>query len=203
MKTRTCTKCKNEIELSNFRVSNNKWKSINSRCNQCENKRQQEWRDKNRNKHRKYDRELKQLYKTKYPFQTRLHNIRRSAIQHARNLNNLPMKITKAFIEELYNKQDGKCYYTGLKMKIQSELNKDLMIMSLDRIDSSKGYVEDNVVLCCWGINLLKGQHSVSELFKNLCLFYEGAKLNEQLKATSHGRTTVACCAAGVGNITQ
>lgn len=40
--------------------------------------------------------------------------------------------------------------------------------LSIDRIDSSKGYTRDNVVLVCSSINVMKNSHSIDE-FINLC----------------------------------
>ncbi len=41
-------------------------------------------------------------------------------------------------------------------MLLESDKDKDFNKVSPDRVDPSKGYTEDNVVLCCWGINRMK-----------------------------------------------
>jgi len=46
-----------------------------------------------------------------------------------------------------------KCYYTGMDLTFES--NK-INTISLDRIDSSKGYHSDNVVLCMAQVNIMK-----------------------------------------------
>jgi hypothetical protein len=57
--------------------------------------------------------------------------------------------ITLEFIEELWQKQNGKCYYSNIEM----QYNKNEWKVSLERIDPSKGYTQDNVVLCCLELN--------------------------------------------------
>lgn len=65
------------------------------------------------------------------------------------------INLTNEFLINLYEKQKGLCYYTGIEMKIiNSEKNPEQI--SLDRVDSNLGYTENNVVLCCFAINLCK-----------------------------------------------
>lgn len=64
--------------------------------------------------------------------------------------------LTVDYLLNLWNTQDGKCYYTGKPMLwksagIASES------MSLDRLDPDKGYVQGNVVWCCLFVNVMKG----------------------------------------------
>jgi hypothetical protein len=54
------------------------------------------------------------------------------------------------FLEELWKKQDGKCYYSNIQM----QFNKNEWKVSLERLDTNKGYIKDNVVLCCLEFNV-------------------------------------------------
>lgn len=78
-------------------------------------------------------------------------------------------------LRKLYHDQLGKCYYTGILMKVVSDVKRDPYLMSLDRINPTRGYVEGNVVLCCLGMNWLKNTHSEDVLFNSLKDFYKGA----------------------------
>ncbi len=70
------------------------------------------------------------------------------------------------FLMVLYEQQGGKCFYSGRKMIPKKVYNSqtELEGCSIDRIDSSKGYVRNNVVLCCWQANVMKAQLSHDEL---------------------------------------
>lgn len=61
--------------------------------------------------------------------------------------------ITKKWIEVQYNKQNEKCFYTGIKM-IKTTENRYLFKPSMERIDCSKPYTQTNCVLVCIGANL-------------------------------------------------
>ena len=50
-----------------------------------------------------------------------------------------------------------KCFYTGVTMiKLMGENSLDGNVLTLDRIDNSKGYVKGNVVACTKSANNLK-----------------------------------------------
>ena len=66
---------------------------------------------------------------------------------------------------DLYNKQNGKCFYSGREMVFENNNNYSL---SLDRISSSIGYHKDNVVLCCRIVNYMKQEYDVN-LFYEIC----------------------------------
>lgn len=64
--------------------------------------------------------------------------------------------LTPEYIKELLISQNYKDFYTGL-------IPEDKMSYSIDRIDSSKGYIQDNVVITTTKINLMKGTMSTEE----------------------------------------
>lgn len=93
--------------------------------------------------------------------------------------------IRTSYLRELYNKQKGRCYYTGVEMALLSEKKMDPFLMSIDRQDSSKGYIEGNIVLCCLGINYLKNTGAPSLMYKALEVFYKGAKHEGHIRDSS------------------
>lgn len=52
-------------------------------------------------------------------------------------------------LEKLWNKQDGLCYYSHIKMNFNE---RDWRI-SLERLNPNLGYLNDNIVLCCREFN--------------------------------------------------
>ena len=68
---------------------------------------------------------------------------------------------------DLYKKQKGKCFYTGIEMQL-SYSTKTYKVcpptqLSVDRLDSAKGYEKNNIVLCIFCINNFKGEMSIEE----------------------------------------
>lgn len=69
--------------------------------------------------------------------------------------------LTVEYLNSLYIKQEGKDFYTGLPFKTLRDI-------SVDRIDSSKSYTTDNVVLTDISVNIMKGTLEKDE-FINIC----------------------------------
>lgn len=69
-------------------------------------------------------------------------------------------RITIKYLNYLYKKQKGKCYWLGIEMDIINLGN--LRYISIDRIDNKKGYIKGNVVLTTKFANL--GRHVASKV---------------------------------------
>lgn len=78
--------------------------------------------------------------------------------------------LTMAYLVSLYEKQKGCCAISGRSLSLGSvrtgEYEKDTL--SIDRIDSSRGYIQGNVHLVTLQVNYAKNQGSLEDL-KNLC----------------------------------
>lgn len=74
------------------------------------------------------------------------------------------------FLLELWKKQNGKCFYSGIDLKAHNygEGYRHQDSISLDRINCHLGYTRDNVVLCSYYANLAKSELSKTE-FLNMC----------------------------------
>lgn len=112
----------------------------------------------------------KTTYNTKYLYGSRYCNTYYSTltgyIKHLLSLKkNIRSALSEEFIASLYEKQDGMCALTGLKMTTVRGSGRISTNMSLDRIDSSKGYTEDNVQLVCVFANTLKSDKTLDELY--------------------------------------
>lgn len=72
------------------------------------------------------------------------------------------------YLKNLWEEQKGICPYTKIKMilpRTTKESNlKSLKKASLDRIDSSKGYIKGNVEFVCMVINLAKNNYTKKEM---------------------------------------
>jgi endogenous inhibitor of DNA gyrase (YacG/DUF329 family) len=75
--------------------------------------------------------------------------------------------VDSIYLKNLWEIQDGICPYTGIKMILPQKLsNRSPKKASLDRIDSSKGYVQGNVEFVCQAINLAKNSFSKEDMKK-------------------------------------
>ncbi len=73
-------------------------------------------------------------------------------------------KITHQFLMLLYARQGGRCALSGVPMTTIAEKGHVLTNVSIDRIDSSKGYFEENIQLVCHIVNLMKHNMTVNQL---------------------------------------
>jgi len=76
--------------------------------------------------------------------------------------------ISKEYMWNLYEQQDGKCAISGLPIKFWTHSKMRDGTASIDRIDSAKGYIEGNVQWVCKDINFMK-QSLEQGLFINYC----------------------------------
>lgn len=67
--------------------------------------------------------------------------------------------VTHSQLMEMYYQQNGLCALSGVKMTWMREKIRPTSI-SIDRIDSTKGYTFDNVRLLCHAVNRMKGDAS-------------------------------------------
>ena len=93
----------------------------------------------------------------------------------------IPVEVTKEEFFELWEKHKKRyggwvCAYTGKQMThirsinptgVSSRKSKKIQVksnMSIDRIDSDKGYTKDNIVFCTWDFNDRKGNISLEDI---------------------------------------
>lgn len=93
--------------------------------------------------------------------------------------------ITKQSIWEQWIKQDKKCALSGVKLVIERNYKKlKIMTASLDRIDSEKGYTNNNIQWVHKHLNQMKSNHS-QDYFLKLCRLitnYQNKKLKNDKK---------------------
>lgn len=89
-----------------------------------------------------------------------------SSIKNGARARNIEFNITINYIEELLIKQNFKCALSGRQLVFG--YSKDKITSSLDRIDSSKGYIEGNVQWVHSEVNICK-QRLTQEQFISMC----------------------------------
>lgn len=79
---------------------------------------------------------------------------------------NLVFGVTQEFLWSLFQRQLGECALTGKTIEFSSSYNSKDRTASLDRIDSSKGYVEGNVQWVHRDINQMKWNFSQEDFLQ-------------------------------------
>jgi hypothetical protein len=79
--------------------------------------------------------------------------------------------LTVEYLKKLWETQNGICPYTNYKMELpvntqDHHIKGSPKKASLDRIDSSKGYIEGNVEFVCLSVNLAKNGFSRDQMMK-------------------------------------
>lgn len=94
------------------------------------------------------------------------------AVQNARNRakkKEIPFELTKEYIVALFEEQDGKCFYSDVKLNIvkkNKDRTHDPFKMSLDCVVPDLGYVKGNVVWCAYCVNALKLKMSKEDMIE-------------------------------------
>jgi hypothetical protein len=96
----------------------------------------------------------------------------------------LDVTIDEFYLEEIFNKQNGCCPYYKM-IGVDKRINMDIvyetftsLAPSVDRIDSTKGYIKGNIVITFRGINQLK-QRNTMETFLNELKYLTFSEINE------------------------
>ncbi len=140
--TRKCACCEVEKNISEYHSDKSSSTGLQTYCKDCQTQ-----------KTKKYTSTLngfiKKIYKDMY------HN----AEKRAKKLN---IELTVEDINELYEKQNGLCAISGLKLTHETYAYKDKehiinrLNISIDRINSNLGYTKDNIQLVAAIVNRMK-----------------------------------------------
>lgn len=144
-----CSSCKKELLLNkeNFHLAANSITGFRNKCKECIKKDRISF-DRIVNKD-SLDYFLKEV----------LSSARCRAVKKK-----LEFNISLEYLKSLWNKQRGKCSITGLDMTHIILNGKMRTSLSIDRIDSNKGYTVDNVQLVCIVANMMKNNMTLNEL---------------------------------------
>ncbi len=114
------------------------------------------------NKNYKHNKRKNPEYKFSEKLKQKERRIRlwQNTLLHDSKYRNIEHNIEINYINELFEKQNGLCYWFNIPL-IPSEIKKHPQQPSLDRLDINKGYVKDNVVLCCYAANIGRNETNI------------------------------------------
>lgn len=173
VEVKTCTVCAESKSLFDFGKSGKSngsgYKAV---CKTCLAKKLSDWRKANIEKAREQDKR----YYIRNKDKVRIKNKRRFTnlsldkkfaflLYTAQKRKTVKVFISLQNIKDVWEKQEGRCAYTDLPLTSEAH---QVNTVSLDRIDSSKDYTEDNIQLVCVPINRMKLDYT-EEQFVYLC----------------------------------
>jgi len=150
-----CNKCKSWKELQCFRKNKNTKDGFIKCCTECLNK----YPSVKRGERAKKDRA-----RTKIDFYF-MHKV--NALKTRAKKFNITCTVSARELINLFNKQSGLCHYSNIPLIInlgRAQFNS----ISIDRKNPIKGYDIDNIVICSYSINSLKGTMNYQEFIKYL-----------------------------------
>lgn len=70
-----------------------------------------------------------------------------------------PPTIDEGWIVQQWDKQGGLCFYSGEAMELLSGPR----LVTVERLDVRAGYTDDNCVLACFCVNMMRGSVPIEE----------------------------------------
>lgn len=153
-----CSRCKEEKELTEFPKTKTNRDGLSYLCFCCNRIVTKEYRQKHAARYYE-NQKLKRQEEPAFISQL-LHGAKTRAAKKG-----LDYSLNSEILKKLLDDSQYKCAVTGLEMNLKSDGRKKAnpFKCSLDRIDSSKGYTEDNVRLVCWAVNQMKADRTDEE----------------------------------------
>jgi hypothetical protein len=180
---KTCTKCDLSKSVLDFHKSKTQKYGVSSICKSCAKIATKKWGDENRDKRllnsRAYEKNNKESISARKKFKREsmtLDDRFKHLIKNAKSRKEYLVSIDALYLQKVYENQKGLCAYTKLPLlAVGNQLN----TMSLDRIDSSKDYTEDNIQLVCVAINKMKLDMTEDRFIELCSLVTKNSKLAE------------------------
>ena len=167
MENKICNKCNQDLPIDSFRLRESNYQTKSEKrtfsfyvghCRECERQTSLDHARNNKSS-RKARRDI---YWQTARYDIKKHISYRLAVWKKKTPE--VFNLTTDYLYDLYNQQNGNCFYTNRKMIVggkHGESYKDFL--SLDRLFPEKGYVKGNVVWCTYFINTMKGQLTYNE----------------------------------------
>lgn len=157
-----CYKCKTYKPIHLFDINSENWyRAIRDRrCKECKRLQALKRKEENRGKQ-----DLERLLLERW------HGAKDRAKRY-----NIQFNLTLEYLKELWLKQQGKCAISNIDMTYVFNCGRIPTNVSIDRIDSAKGYIMNNIQLVCMACNQMKSdlfEHKLYEFCKAIVNNYE------------------------------
>ena len=150
-----CFKCKKTKPVEEFSKNRSSFDGYQKVCKECFSN---------------YDSVKKGYRKQSLKIKTNLEDyLRRTTtkLQRRSELKNIECDLDNKFLYELYQKQQGKCYFSNIEIK-HNEGCHQYDSISVERLIPHLGYTKDNIVLSSFAVNSFKGMMNEIEFKESL-----------------------------------
>lgn len=99
---------------------------------------------------------------------TKLHKCLNSRLLGAKDRatkHHIPFDLTLGYLQSLWNRQQGLCALSGIKMTYELQVGRTHTNVSIDKIDRNGGYVTGNIQLVCMACNQIKSDLTEDEMY--------------------------------------
>jgi hypothetical protein len=155
---KTCSKCKISKPLTEFNKTKTNKDGLSYLCGECNRESSKAYRERN---HKRYYENQKAKRETESVFISQtLYSLKTRA-----NKKGLDVDVTSEYLLQLLQESEYLCNVTGQKMSLVTHPRKkaNAFKASLDRVDSTKGYIQGNVQWVCWAVNQMKSDKTEEE----------------------------------------
>jgi protein-arginine kinase activator protein McsA len=155
---KTCSKCKTSKPTTEFNETKTNKDGLSYLCRDCNRNSSKAYRERH---HKRYYDNQKAKRETENVFISQtLYALKTRAAKKG-----LEVNVTKEYLLHLLQESKYLCNVTGQKMSLVSHPRKkaNAFKASLDRIDSTKGYLEGNIQWVCWAVNQMKSDKTEAE----------------------------------------
>lgn len=104
----------------------------------------------------------------KYTWKNKTSSLKSNALRRK-----VPFDLSPEYLEFVYELQKCSCIYTGIPISIDNRSGIHSESLSVDRFDTSQGYIEGNILLCSNRANAIKRDQTTEELQKWMPSWYE------------------------------
>lgn len=163
MLNRTCKICFLSKNISEYHIDKSKKHGIRNICKECAKIQSSAYYLKNANKLKVKASVYRKTYTPRFnrEIDSRLRALRTKAKQRIKK----EFNIQESDLLDAWGKQKGLCAYTKLPLTAKAN---QFNTVSLDRTDSSKGYIVGNIQLVCAAVNKMKQEYT-EEVFLLFC----------------------------------
>ena len=158
-KTKRCGLCREMKSLTLFHHNKNQSDGYQTRCIECSKKYVNENINKIRNTRKNYRKSHYDIIRKNIKRYERTLKGKLMQWKTGAKKRNISFEITLSDLEKI----PMICYYTGVPLTLERN---EWYSISLDRLDSSKGYTKENIVFCCGFINRMKNNLTYGQFIR-------------------------------------